>query len=123
MGKGREFIYSRVSTDGQSVDAQAIALSRRYPCAAMVSETASGGKVRPMLDTLVAQLKSGDTLIVAALDRLGRRAAEVLTLIEDLSERGVILISEREGIDYFTRWAPCNSDTCISSRDGESDDC
>ena len=41
-------------------------------------------------------------LIVAALDRLGRRTSEVLPLIEDLDSRGVILKSEREGVDYST---------------------
>lgn len=102
MTDGREFIYSRVSTDYQTTDPQTIALQRKYPYASIVSETASGAKIRPMLDTLVSQLKSGDTLIVAALDRLGRRAAEVLTLIEDLNDKGVVLKSDREGIDYST---------------------
>lgn len=95
-----EFIYTRVSTDGQSTDPQSIALQRKYPNASIVSEIASGGKARPILDALIKQLRKDDKLIVAALDRLGRRAADVLTMIEDLTERGVVLISEREGVDY-----------------------
>jgi putative DNA-invertase from lambdoid prophage Rac len=96
------YIYCRVSTDDQTTDGQALALSKRYPDAQVVSEVASGAKSRPMLKALVEQLKKGDTLIVAALDRLGRRTAEVLTMIEALEKRGVILVSAREGVDYST---------------------
>ena len=97
-----DYIYSRVSTDGQSTDAQTQALAARYPRAQIVSEVASGAKARPMLKALVEQLGRGDVLIVAALDRLGRRTSEVLTLIEDLDRRGVVLVSVREGVDYST---------------------
>lgn len=97
-----QYIYSRVSTEGQSVEPQLLPLKQRYPEARIVSEVASGGKTRPMLTTLVGTLQSGDTLIVAALDRLGRKTVEILGLIEDLKQRGVILISVREGVDYST---------------------
>lgn len=97
-----DYIYSRVSTDGQSCDAQLIAVTKNYPAAEVITETVSGAKRRPELEALVARLESGDRLIVAALDRLGRRTAQVLTLIEALVARGVILISVREGIDYST---------------------
>ncbi|MDQ3234519.1 MAG: recombinase family protein [Pseudobdellovibrionaceae bacterium] len=94
------YIYSRVSTDGQSTDAQVMALTRKYPHAEVVTETRSGAKVRPFLMTLLEQLRKGDTLIVAALDRLGRKTTEILALIEDLQRRNVNLISDREGVDY-----------------------
>jgi DNA invertase Pin-like site-specific DNA recombinase len=55
-----------------------------------------------MLTKLIGQLVNGDRLIVAALDRLGRRTSEVLRLIEDLESLGIVLISEREGVDYST---------------------
>ncbi|WP_414699001.1 recombinase family protein, partial [Oligoflexus sp.] len=41
------YIYSRVSTDGQSTDAQVMALTRKYPHADVVTETRSGAKSRP----------------------------------------------------------------------------
>lgn len=97
-----EYIYTRVSTEGQSTDPQTLMLRRKYPRANVVSETASGAKSRPMLRALVDQLQRGDVLVVAALDRLGRRTADVLSLIDDLEQRGVILKSDREGVDYGT---------------------
>jgi putative DNA-invertase from lambdoid prophage Rac len=96
------YIYVRVSTDGQSLDPQIMTLKRRYPRARVVLETASGYKTRPVLTHLVRRLKRDDVLVVAALDRLGRRTIEILQLIEGLNHRGVILKSEREGIDYGT---------------------
>ena len=99
MGK---YIYSRVSTGGQSVDAQLVQIKQQYPDARIVSEIASGAKQRPILNSLVSELEAGDILIVAALDRLGRRTLEVLELIERLQKRNITLISIREGIDYST---------------------
>ncbi|MCB9229809.1 MAG: recombinase family protein [Deltaproteobacteria bacterium] len=97
-----EYIYTRVSTDGQSTEPQIRKLAELHPDARVISEVASGAKKRPMLQALVEQLTSGDILIVAALDRLGRRTSEILRLIEDLEQRGVVLKSLREGVDYST---------------------
>lgn len=97
-----QYIYSRVSTQGQSTDSQTLSLATKYPNAQVISEIASGAKNRPMLKALVDQLKAGDELIVFGLDRLGRRTAEVLTLLETLEKRGVNFISQREGVDFRT---------------------
>lgn len=97
-----QYIYSRISTGKQDIENQLAKLRALYPEALIVEETASGGKSRPELQALLAKLDKGDDLIVAALDRLGRRTSEVLALIEDLERRGVILKSLREGVDYST---------------------
>jgi hypothetical protein len=97
-----DYIYSRVSTDEQSTAGQITSLVAKYPNARIVSETASGAKSRPILTRLIAELVAGDRLIVAALDRLGRRTSEVLRLIEGLENSGIVLVSEREGVDYST---------------------
>ena len=97
-----EYLYSRVSTSGQSTDPQLVMLKERFPNAAVVSEVASGVKARPMLISLIQQLEEGDVLIVAALDRLGRRVKDCLQILEDLEQKGVILKSLREGVDFST---------------------
>ena len=71
-----------------------------FPNAKVVAETASGAKQRPLLRALLADLKGGDELIIAALDRLGRRALDVLQILEDLHERSILVRSLREGVDY-----------------------
>lgn len=97
-----QYIYSRVSTGKQDTGNQLASLRERYPNASIVEETASGAKERPLLAKLVAGLDTGDTLIVAALDRLGRRTSEILALIEGLDKRGITVISVREGADFST---------------------
>lgn len=97
-----QYIYSRVSTGKQDTANQLTRLKELYPNATVVEETASGAKSRPELQSLVLRLQKGDELLVAAMDRLGRRTSEVLALIEDLERRGIILKSLREGVDYST---------------------
>ena len=43
--------------------------------------------------------REGDAIVVLGIDRLGRNAAEVMTTIRELGERGIVLRSLREGID------------------------
>jgi DNA invertase Pin-like site-specific DNA recombinase len=54
---------------------------------------------RPGLAALLDYARHGDTIVVVGIDRLGRNAAEVMTTIRDLGERGIVLHSLREGID------------------------
>jgi DNA invertase Pin-like site-specific DNA recombinase len=93
------FIYSRVSTDRQDTQNQLSSLAARYPDARLIEETASGSRHRPRLDHLLISLAPNDTLIVAALDRLGRRCSDLVALLDDLIARKINLISVRENID------------------------
>ena len=59
--------YARVSTDGQSVDAQVMAL-RAADAKTVYQETASGAKtVRAQLRRVIGQLAKGDVLMVSWL--------------------------------------------------------
>lgn len=93
--------YARVSTDHQSLDQQHDALA-----AAGVEKFyddkltgTSTREQRPGLAALLDYARQGDTIVVVGIDRLGRNAAEVMTTIRDLGERGIVLRSLREGID------------------------
>jgi DNA invertase Pin-like site-specific DNA recombinase len=57
---------------------------------------------RPGLAALLDYARDGDTVVVIALDRLGRSLAGIVRTVETLRERGVMLRSLREGIDYST---------------------
>ena len=64
--------YARVSTDGQSVDAQVRQLTKAG-CKKVFREVASGAKTdRAQLRRLLGQLEAGDVLTVTRLDR-GRK--------------------------------------------------
>jgi DNA invertase Pin-like site-specific DNA recombinase len=101
---GHLFGYTRVSTTGQNLDGQVSALvdagvDERW----IIRETGSGRRDdRPELTKLLGQLRAGDTLVVVRLDRLGRSAAHLATLVRDLDERGITLRSLTEALDTST---------------------
>ena len=51
---------------------------------------------------LLDYVRARDTVVVVALDRLGRLLSGVIRTVETLTEAGVLLRSLREGIDYST---------------------
>ncbi|CDM91154.1 recombinase family protein [Xenorhabdus bovienii] len=53
----------------------------------------------PELDNCLKALRSGDTLVVWALDRLGGSLRDLVNLMEDLQVRGINFESLKENID------------------------
>src|SRR6202044_777919 len=103
---GTQLGYARVSIGHQSLDQQVDALTAVGVDAAPVySDKLSGASTReqrPGLAALLDYAREGDAIVVIAIDRLGRNAAEVMTTIRELGERGIVLRSLREGIDTST---------------------
>ena len=80
--------YARVSTDGQSVDAQVKQL-RAAGAAQVYRETASGARAdRPQLRRVMGQLADGDVLMVTRLDRLARSTRDLFNALAQIGERG-----------------------------------
>jgi DNA invertase Pin-like site-specific DNA recombinase len=100
---GTQLGYVRVSTGHQSLDQQVDALTAAGVDSARVyCDKLSGMSTReqrPGLAALLNYAREGDAIVVVGIDRLGRNAAEVMTTIRDLRERGIVLRSLREGID------------------------
>ncbi len=103
VATGTQLGYARVSTGHQSLDQQVDALTGAGVDANRVySDKLSGMSTReqrPGLAALLDYAREGDAIVVVGIDRLGRNAAEVMTTIRDLGERGIVLRSIREGID------------------------
>src|SRR6516225_3194960 len=79
--------YARVSTDGQSLDAQVKRL-RAADAEEVWRETASGAKSdRVQLRRVLAQLGSGDVLLVTRLDRLARSTRDLLNILAAIAEK------------------------------------
>jgi DNA invertase Pin-like site-specific DNA recombinase len=80
--------YARVSTDGQTLDAQQSAL-RDAGCERIFSEKESGAKTdRQQLARAIAALTDGDTLIVTKLDRLARSTRDLLNTLAEIARAG-----------------------------------
>ena len=78
--------YARVSTEGQSLDAQLEQL-RRAKCSKIFQEKISGVRSdRAQLARLLKTLKGGDLVIVTRLDRLARSTRDLLNLLATIAE-------------------------------------
>jgi DNA invertase Pin-like site-specific DNA recombinase len=77
--------YARVSTDGQSVDAQARQLAKAG-CEKVFREVASGAKTdRAQLRRLLDALAPGDVVTVTRLDRLARSTRDLLNTLATIT--------------------------------------
>ena len=75
------YAYARVSTDGQSVDAQVRQL-KAAGAQKVWRETASGAKTdRVQLRRVLDRLDAGDVLMVTRLDRLARSTRDLLNIL------------------------------------------
>jgi DNA invertase Pin-like site-specific DNA recombinase len=84
---GMKYGYARVSTDGQSVDAQARQLTKAG-CRKVFREVASGAKTdRQQLRRAIAALEPGDVLMVTRLDRLARSTRDLSNTLAAISDR------------------------------------
>jgi len=102
------YAYVRVSTKKQDVESQKKAIEEwaakhNLRIDRFFEDDATSGvvppKKRPGFSKLWETLQPGDTLIVFELSRLGRSLKDIVFLAEELRERGVTLISIKEGID------------------------
>jgi DNA invertase Pin-like site-specific DNA recombinase len=99
--------YSRVSTTDQHLDLQHDALTKAG-CEKIFSDTMSSTRLdRPGLAEAFSHLRSGDTLVVYKLDRLGRSVKGLMTFTDELKTRGVEFESLCEKIDTSTAMGKC----------------
>ena len=91
--------YARVSTEEQDTRLQLDALTDAG-CERIYQEAVSGSnRERPELAKCLDALRSGDTLTVWRLDRLGRSLKDLVGMVSDLEARGVAFSSLNEAID------------------------
>jgi DNA invertase Pin-like site-specific DNA recombinase len=94
--------YSRVSTEDQKLDLQVDAL-KTAGCEKFFSDQVSGAsKLKPGLEEALDYLRSGDTLVVWKLDRLGRTVKGLVDLVQCLQDKGIQFRSLTDGIDTST---------------------
>jgi DNA invertase Pin-like site-specific DNA recombinase len=79
--------YARVSTEGQSLDAQ-LAQLRAAGCTKVFREKISGARTdRAQLERLMKILGPGDVLVVTRLDRLARSTRDLLNVLASITEK------------------------------------
>lgn len=88
--------YARVSSKGQALYGNGLDVQEEKlkdaGAEVVFKDVYTGMKAsRPELDKLLSVLRSGDTLVVAKMDRLGRSAVDIIQLIKELVAQGVTI--------------------------------
>ena len=94
--------YIRVSTQEQNKSLQMDAL-KEAGCEKFFTDKSTGAKFeRKGLEETLAFVRSGDSIVVWKLDRLGRSLKHLIELLKNLQERGIEFVSLTEQIDTTT---------------------
>lgn len=102
VGGGWLIGYARVSTKGQNLDRQIAALEAAG-CTRIFSDKKSGKNAeREELAKALDYIREGDTLVVPALDRLGRSIQDLIAIVGGLRQRGIGFTSLHESLDTTT---------------------
>lgn len=95
--------YIRVSTEEQNTIRQEI-LMQNLGVERVYMDKASGKSRtgRPQLEAMMDFVREGDVVIVESISRFARSTRDLLTLVEQLTEKGVGFVSQKESIDTNT---------------------
>ena len=94
--------YIRVSRDKQTTALQEDAMQREQ-CDRVFTDKMTGRRFdRPEYTKMLEIARSGDTIIIWRLDRLGRSMKELIEIVTQLGQRGIELRSLKENIDTST---------------------
>jgi DNA invertase Pin-like site-specific DNA recombinase len=80
--------YARVSTDGQSLEAQHAALIAAGAERVFAEKVSGAVTDRKALGKAVAALADGDVLLATKLDRLARSSRDLLNTLAAIGDRG-----------------------------------
>lgn len=95
------YAYKRVSDKKQTMDLQTDSIAK-HKCDKVFNEKKSAGKILPERNKMLALLEPGDTVMVWALDRIGRSFREIVNIVYEITEKKVVLVSLKEGINTST---------------------
>lgn len=95
--------FIRVSTEDQNTIRQEI-LMKQLGVERVYIEIASGKSRtgRPQLEAMMDFVREGDVVVVESISRFARSTRDLLTLVEQFTEKGVGFVSQKESIDTNT---------------------
>ncbi|QGP56807.1 DNA-invertase hin (plasmid) [Piscirickettsia salmonis] len=94
--------YARVSSKEQNLDLQLSSL-KNAGCERLYTDKITGIKsIKPGLDKATEMLRTGDTLVVWKLDRLGRTVKGLIEFVEHLHSNDINFKSVTDNIDTST---------------------
>lgn len=94
--------YARVSTVEQNEERQIKTLQEAGAEKIYIDKLSGKNTDRPQLKAMQDYVREGDTLIISEYSRLARSTKDLLDIVEDLDEKGVKVISQKENLDTST---------------------
>ena len=88
--------YARVSTTGQSLEAQLAELKTAGAVKIFQEKITGKNRDRAQLDRVLKTLGEGDVLIVTRLDRLARSSRDLLNIIKQITDAGATFRSIKD---------------------------
>lgn len=94
--------YVRVSTVEQNEERQVLAMKEHGVDKVFVDKASGKNTKREKLDEMLRFVREGDVLYVSEFSRLARSTKDLLAIVEQLSAKGVNVISLKENFDTTT---------------------
>ena len=117
--ENKKFAYMRISTNHktQKIDRQQqtiieYSIKNEFKIDEFFSDVITGGTKadnRPGYNNMKKQLRSGDTIIISDVDRLGRNADDVIVEIKDLQSKGIRVVAL--DVPFLNDWQKMNDDS------------
>jgi len=94
---GQTVGYVRVSSVGQNTARQLDGMTLDQ----VFTDKCSGSDTnRPALQAMLAHVRKGDSVIVHEISRLARNTADLLALVKQLTDKGVAITFQKEGLTF-----------------------
>lgn len=95
--------YIRVSTEEQNTIRQEVIMQDLGVERVYIDKASGKSRTgRPQLEAMMDFVREGDVVIVESISRFARSTRDLLTLVEQLTEKGVGFVSQKESIDTNT---------------------
>ncbi|MGL4547684.1 recombinase family protein [Eubacterium aggregans] len=94
--------YIRVSTEEQNEAWQEVIMEQLDASKVFIEKLSGKDSNRPQLKTMLDYVCEGDTVVVESYSRLARSTKDLLSIVDELSSKGVQFISQKENIDTTT---------------------
>ena len=97
MTTGQTVAYIRVSSIGQNTARQLDGMTFDQT----FTDKCSGSDTnRPQLQAMLAHVRKGDTVVVHEISRLARNTADLLALVKQLTDKGIIIEFKKEQLTF-----------------------
>jgi DNA invertase Pin-like site-specific DNA recombinase len=92
--------YVRVSTVDQNTGRQLEQMKDEHVDVIFEDHVSGKSLERPELDKLLKHVRKGDTVVVLSMDRLARNLRDLRNLVDDLTDRGVVIKFLKEHLEF-----------------------